>query len=122
MAKSKAQKALASGPSKIGAKARAAASRLKNIGSGKHSGPETDKPGGKPGKHAMYTGGKHAKMDMTAVKKNNAGSSDAPSKGKHSRESAMAMKVQASKPPKPQGQGISSVKEAVQARRKVRGK
>lgn len=73
-------------PSGIGAKARAMASKLAGKGTGKRSGPVTDKPGGKPGKHAKFTGGKHAKSDYTAAKKNASGSLDAPAKGKHTKE------------------------------------
>jgi len=90
MAKSKAQKALAAGPSKIGAKARAAASKLKSAGTGKHSGPEKQFGSGRPGKHRKMTGGRHAKMDLTAAKKNAAGSVDAPSTGKHSKEGVVS--------------------------------
>lgn len=131
MATNKARKTAASAkkgdykPSSIGAKARAAAAKLKSAATGKHSGPETDKPGGAPGKHAKYTGGKHAKSDYTAAKKNAAGDLHAASTGKHSREAAMNNKIAASKPPKTlkaQRQGIGSAEEAVSARKKVRGK
>jgi hypothetical protein len=77
MAKSKAQKALASGPSKIGAKARAVASKLKEKASAKHG-----------------------KEDLTATKKNSKGSIDAPSTGKHSKESGYQPKHAAKATPK----------------------
>lgn len=111
--------------SSVGAKARAAATRLK----GKHANPDSkpeprvDSPA--RGKHrylASDAKGKHRLTDSLSVSKNNRGSLDAPSTGKHSREAAMSRKIEASKPPKPQGQGIGSIKEAVMARKKVRSR
>lgn len=69
MAKSKAQKAMASGPSKIGAAARAAASKLKET---RHLQPD------------QFKGRHHAPTNSSSVMKNNAGSMSAPSTGKHS--------------------------------------
>jgi len=108
MAKSKAQKALASGPSKIGAKARAAANKLKGsapakpkneLYSGKHraagktdTGPGRYEFGGKHSKGAAT--GKHAAPATKAsVAKNMTTSSNAPSKGKHTALGVMKSKI-----------------------------
>jgi hypothetical protein len=103
MTKSKAQKALASGPSKIGAKARAAANKLKGEKApektGRHAGSPKQKneeklrltPYGKvsTGKHSKEaSGGKHHAPASQSAVKNAYGSIDAPSKGRHSKEAA----------------------------------
>lgn len=111
MAKSKAQKALAAGPSKIGAKARAAANKLTQKASGpKHaasSAPDSKKSSGSDfsvGKHAKGAAkGKHAAPEnKRSVLKNALTRSDAPAKGKHTKGTSM------------------SLTEAVAARRKSR--
>jgi hypothetical protein len=132
---SKAQKALKAGPSKIGAKARAAANKLKSSKSEdkviepsavhsplKKSPVSTEPPkAGRPDR-STDAKGKHRKEDYTAAKKNASAHPNAPSIGKHSRETAAARKKDASKPPQPKSSGISSIKEAISARKKVRGR
>jgi hypothetical protein len=76
MAKSKAQKALASGPSRIGAKARAAASALRGAGAVKA--PETrhlqsQQFGSNGGRNREPVGRHAAPRNMTSVTKNNKG-------------------------------------------------
>lgn len=76
MGMSKAQKALKSGPSKVGAKARAAASALR--GAGAQKAPET--------RHlqTQQFGGKHHAPSAQGAKKNAYGSMSDPSIGRHS--------------------------------------
>jgi len=82
--------------SSLGAKARAAASKLKGKGSGKH-----------------------AKMDYTAARKNTESFFNAPSLGKHSKEAA-ARKAATAPASKPQAQGLGSAKEAIDVKRVYR--
>ncbi len=91
MAKSKAQRALSAGPSKIGAKARAVASSLKGAARGKH-----------------------AKMDYSAARKNAEGFSNAPSMGKHSKEAAERTQK---KQYTPKHAGGMSLRQAVDSQR-----
>jgi hypothetical protein len=132
MAKSKAQKALAAGPSKIGAKARAAANKLK-----KSTGPKHAKPGNSDesksyssygnlstGKHSseVKRGGKHHAPSAQSAVKNAYGSTSAPSRGRHSKEAAAAGTAP---PNKPLVQSRPSAKSEYTARsfgRKLRGK
>lgn len=100
MAKSKAQKAMAAGPSSVGSKARAAARAFKatrngpkasetvhlqsqQFSGGKHASPSNSASVTKnvsipmdsrnTGKHAPYEGKHSAKSNMTSVNKNNKG-------------------------------------------------
>lgn len=129
---SKAQKALKAGPTSVGAKARAAANKLKD---NKPAETKTEAPKASPDKtqpskrdvassvKIPESKGKHAKNDYTALKKNTAGNSSTPSIGKHSRETAAARKAAAATPPKPASQSKGkkmSLKEAVSARLKSR--
>lgn len=81
MSKSKAQKALSSGPSKIGAKARAAASALRSKPVATRNGPKVPETDHLQGKQFTSNGGRNrepvgrhaAPSSMNSVTKNNKG-------------------------------------------------